>query len=131
MHSCNTCRESGCPMTLNRRGFLAGMAATAAATEMGLFDFASSLCAAEAAATGKPVVNVVFIRPGGSGVVVSWPGGNCGCSAAHSRHCSRKPSRNRAPARSPARGAGEADEQAGGSQPVPGKGVAESASLTA
>jgi hypothetical protein len=80
MHSCRTCNTSRCPMTLKRRGFLAGVAATAAATEMGLFDFASSLFAANPAPAGKPVVHVVFIRPE-EPVVVSWPGGNCDVAA--------------------------------------------------
>jgi hypothetical protein len=56
------------------------MATTAAATEMGLLDFASSLYAAEAPAAGKPVVSVAFIRPEVP-VVVSWPGGNCDVGA--------------------------------------------------
>ena len=47
MHSCHTCKASGCPATLNRRGFLAGVARPSAAAEMGVLDFASSLFAAD------------------------------------------------------------------------------------
>jgi hypothetical protein len=80
MHSCHNCKASGCPATVNRRGFLAGMAATAAATEIGLLDFASSVMAANPTAAGKAVIHVVFIRPE-QPVVVSWPGGNCDVAA--------------------------------------------------
>jgi hypothetical protein len=80
MHCCHTCRASNCPATVSRRGFLAGMAAASAATEVGLMDFASSLFAADAAAAEKPVVSVVFIRPE-EPVVISWPGGNCDVAA--------------------------------------------------
>jgi len=60
---------------LNRRNFLATAGAFAVATEMGLFDFASSLFAAEPKSNNKAVVNVVFVRlrvPR----VISWPGGD-------------------------------------------------------
>ena len=79
MHNCRTCKASGCPL-VNRRSFLAGAGAMAAAAEMGLFDFASSLFAAEPKPAGKPVVNVVFIRPE-KPLIVSWPGGNCDTDA--------------------------------------------------
>ena len=84
MHTCRGCTASSCPSTLSRRGFLAGAGATAAAAEMGLLDFASSLLGAEAGPAakpaGKPVVHVVFIRPE-EPLIVSWPGGNCDTKA--------------------------------------------------
>jgi len=63
-------------MMLSRRRFLAGAAAAAAASEMGLFEFASSLFAAEPKPAGKPVINVAYVRPP-KAPDVSWPGGNC------------------------------------------------------
>ncbi len=80
MRFCHTCKGSDCPATLNRRGFLAGVATASAAAELGVLDFASSLFAADSTAAGKPVVRVVFIRPE-EPVVVSWPGGNCDVAA--------------------------------------------------
>jgi len=74
MSLCPTCRKPGCSMS--RRGFLAGGGAAAAAAEIGLFNFASSLFADEPAPAGKPVVRVVFVRPE-TEPIVSWPGGNC------------------------------------------------------
>jgi len=50
------------------------------AAEMGIFDFASSLFAADAKPTAKPVIDVVFVRPP-KPLVVSWPGGNCDTNA--------------------------------------------------
>ena len=79
MPTCRECRVASCPSMLSRRSFLAGAAAAAgvtAATEMGLFDFASSLFAAEPKAAARPVVDVVYVRPL-KGADVSWPGGNC------------------------------------------------------
>ena len=76
MQDCKTCRATSCPMTFSRRSFLAGAGAAVAATEMGLFDFASSLFGGEVKPAGKPVVNVVFVRPL-KALDVSWPGGNC------------------------------------------------------
>ena len=79
MYACQRCSASCRQPTLNRRGFLAG-AAAAAAAEAGLLDFASSLFAADPRPAGKPVVNVVFIRSDVT-PVVSWPGGNCDVAA--------------------------------------------------
>jgi hypothetical protein len=59
---------------------LTGVAAAAAATQMGLLEYASSLFAADPAPGGKPVIRVVFIRPG-EPEIVSWPGGNCDVAA--------------------------------------------------
>ena len=72
------CARPRCPMRLSRRGFLAAAGAVAAQSD--LLGFASSLFAAEATPAGKPVVNVVFIRPA-KPLVVSWPGGNCDVDA--------------------------------------------------
>lgn len=74
--TCQSCRATSCPRTLSRRSFLAGAGAAVAATEMGLFDFASSLFGGETKPAGKPVVNTVFIRPA-TAPDVDWPGGNC------------------------------------------------------
>ena len=80
MYTCRSCAAPGCSMRLSRRNFLAGAGAAAAAAEMGLFEFASSLFAAPPKPAGKPVVNVVFIRPE-KPLTVSWPGGNCDTDA--------------------------------------------------
>lgn len=80
MNSCHTCKAGGCPVNLNRRGFLTGVAATAAAAEMGLFEYASSLFAADAPPAGKPVIRTLFVRPR-EPEMVSWPGGNCDVAA--------------------------------------------------
>ncbi len=82
MQTNRTCSARACPL-LNRRCFLAGAGAAgaaAAAAEMGLFEFASSLFAAETKPGGKPVIDVVFIRPE-KPLIVSWPGGNCDTKA--------------------------------------------------
>jgi len=76
MHTCEGCKGSGCRMMLNRRTFLASAGAVAAAAEIGLFDFASSLFAAEPKPAGKARVQVVYVRPEQE-PIVSWPGGNC------------------------------------------------------
>jgi hypothetical protein len=69
-----TCAKAGCPFMLNRRSFLAGTGVLAAAVNTGLFDFASSLLAAEPRTPGKPVVGVVFVRPNVKGYWMGWPG---------------------------------------------------------
>jgi hypothetical protein len=68
-----TCRTTDCPLTLSRRSFLASVGAAIAATEMGLFDFASSAFGGDAPPPGKPAVNAVFIRPV-QAPDVDWPG---------------------------------------------------------
>jgi len=83
MNNCHTCKTSSCLAPFSRRRFLttaAGAAAGTVAARVGLFDFASSLFAAELKPTGGPVVRVVFIRPE-KAPVVSWPGGNCDVKA--------------------------------------------------
>ena len=81
MHPNKTCATSDCPLRVNRRGFLAGAGAMAAAAEMGLLRLASSLVAAETKPAKKPVVCAVFIRPKtsdperkGERPIISWPG---------------------------------------------------------
>ena len=74
MKTNKTCTKSGCPLTLNRRSFLAGTGALAAATEIGLLDFASSLFAAEANPAKKARVKAVFVRPNIKGYWMGWPG---------------------------------------------------------
>lgn len=76
-----TCAETGClavrcpvDFMLNRRGFLAGTGALAAAVNTGLFEFASSIFAAEPRTPGKPVVAVVFVRPDVKSYWMGWPG---------------------------------------------------------
>jgi len=71
-----TCDGPGCMARHSRRRFLAAAGATAAAAELGLLDFASSLFAQEAKPAGRPLVKVVFVRPDKE-PIVSWPGGNC------------------------------------------------------
>ena len=74
MNSKNSCSKSTCPLTLNRRHFLAGAGALAMAGKIGMFDFASSLVAAESRTAGKPRVRVVFVRPDVKGYWMGWPG---------------------------------------------------------
>jgi len=74
MQTNRPCAKSGCPLMLNRRSFLAGAGTLAAANQIGLFEFASSLFAAEATAGGKPLVKAVFIRPNVEGYWMGWPG---------------------------------------------------------
>ena len=76
MSSCRTCETPLCSLKVSRRSFLAAAGAAAAATRIGLFDFASSLFAEEPKPPGKPVVRVVYVRPEKE-PIVSWPGGNC------------------------------------------------------
>jgi hypothetical protein len=59
---------------MSRRGFLAAAGAMAAASQTGLFDFTSSLFAAEPKSTGKSHVRVVFIRPNIDKYWMGWPG---------------------------------------------------------
>lgn len=78
MKTCKNCSASGCPLTVNRRRFLTTAGATAAAAEMGLLEFASSLLAAEPKPAKRPSIRAVFLRPKGDrfrvGVLKPWPG---------------------------------------------------------
>ena len=66
--------KSGCPLTLNRRSFLASAGVMAMAAKTGPLDFASSLLAAQPNSAGKPVVQAVFVRPNVKGYWMGWPG---------------------------------------------------------
>lgn len=74
MHPYQNCSKSCCSCTMSRRGFLAAAGAMAAATQTGLFDFTSSLFAAEPKSTRKSRVRVVFIRPNIDKYWMGWPG---------------------------------------------------------
>jgi len=64
----------GCPLTLNRRSFLASAGAVAMAAKAGPLNFASSLLAAQPNTAGKPVVQAVFARPKVDRYWMGWPG---------------------------------------------------------
>ena len=75
MQTNKTGSNSGCPLSMNRRSFLASTGAMAAvATKIGLFDFASSVSAAQPKPTGRPVVQAVFVRPKVERYWMGWPG---------------------------------------------------------
>jgi len=67
-------KSFGCPLKINRRSFLAGSGTLAAATQIGLLDFASSLFAAESKSARKPLVRVAFVRPDIDRYWMGWPG---------------------------------------------------------
>lgn len=75
MNASQTRSCSRCPMALGRRGFLKTIGASAVAWKMGLFDFASSLFAADFKAEGKPKVVAAFLRPDQDKYWMGWPGG--------------------------------------------------------
>ena len=66
--------KSGCPLTLNRRSFLASAGAMAMAAKTAPLNFASSLLAAQPNTAGKPVVQAVFARPKVDRYWMGWPG---------------------------------------------------------
>src|SRR4030042_4614235 len=74
MHTHRNFSQSCCSCTMSRRGFLAAAGAMAAATQAHLFEFTSSLFAAEPKTTGKSRVRVVFIRPNIDKYWMGWPG---------------------------------------------------------
>ena len=74
MCSNKACVESGCPLSLNRRSFLASAGAMAVAAKMSLFEFASSLFAAESKPARKPVIRAAFVRPNVDSYWMGWPG---------------------------------------------------------
>ena len=74
MQTDKNCAASKCPLELNRRSFLAATGTIAAATKMGLFDFTSTLLAAESKSTEKPIVRAVFVRPNIDKYWMGWPG---------------------------------------------------------
>ncbi|MFZ2146084.1 MAG: hypothetical protein WAV28_02595 [Sedimentisphaerales bacterium] len=74
MQTNKTCTNSGCPLTMNRRSFLTAAGTVAAATKIGLLDFASSLYAAQPRPPAKPLVRVVFVHPNVKAYWMGWPG---------------------------------------------------------
>ena len=74
MKTNKTCFESGCPLQMNRRGFLATAGAFAVAAKLSLFEFASSLFGAESKPAGKSVVRAAFVRPNVDKYWMGWPG---------------------------------------------------------
>ena len=74
MQTDKTCNNSGCPLTMNRRSFLTAAGTMAAATKIGLLDFASSLYAAQPEPTTKPLIQAVFARPKVDRYWMGWPG---------------------------------------------------------
>jgi hypothetical protein len=58
----------------NRRHFLTSAGAMAVAAKIGMFDFASSLFAAQPRTPGQPLVRVVFVRPDVDSYWMGWPG---------------------------------------------------------
>lgn len=69
-----TCNQTKCPFMLSRRSFLANAGVLAATTKMGIFDFVSSLLAAESNSGKKPSVRAVFVRPDIDKYWMGWPG---------------------------------------------------------
>jgi len=86
MQTNKTCAEFGCPLTLSRRSFMATAGALAAVTGTGLFDFASSLFAAEPKSTKKPRVRAVFVRPNIDKYWMGWPGAAYDIKARQRQH---------------------------------------------
>jgi hypothetical protein len=74
MQTSNICNKSTCPLMFTRRRFLASAGAFGLAAKVGLFDFASSLFAAQAPAAKKLLVRAAFIRPNVDGYWMGWPG---------------------------------------------------------
>lgn len=66
--------KKGCPFMLNRRCFLKSAGALTLAANFGLFDYASSLFAAQLRSPAKPLVRVVFVRPNVKAYWMGWPG---------------------------------------------------------
>ena len=66
----------GCPSSrVSRRGFLAAAGVSAAAMQMGLLEFTSTLVADETRPKSKPRVRLLFIRPKDQAKYwMSWPG---------------------------------------------------------
>ncbi|HEC04187.1 MAG TPA: twin-arginine translocation signal domain-containing protein, partial [Phycisphaerales bacterium] len=70
-HHCGGCLSS----EVSRRGFLAAAGVSAAALQMGLLEFTSTLVAAETRPKSKPRIRLLFIRPKDQAKYwMSWPG---------------------------------------------------------
>ena len=74
MQANRSCSSGGCPLNLDRRGLLIAAGAVAAATKMGLFEFASTLFAAKPGANDKARVCAAFLRPKQEQYWMGWPG---------------------------------------------------------
>src|SRR4030042_33738 len=58
--------QGGCPCcarTVGRRRFLAAAGAAAAATQLGVLDFAASVMAGQAPTPSKPLIRAALVRP--------------------------------------------------------------------
>ncbi len=72
MSDCRTCAGWRCPTGVSRRRFLKAAAGAAAAVQLDVLDFASSLLGGEAAPAARPVISVAFaLRTRGGGC--TWP----------------------------------------------------------
>jgi hypothetical protein len=77
-HHCAGCLSTG----VSRRGFLAAAGVSAAALQMGLLEFTSTLIAAEPRPKSKPRIHVFFIRPQDQAKYwMSWPGNDYNANA--------------------------------------------------
>jgi hypothetical protein len=74
MQTNRTSHISNCPLSMSRRGFLAGTGTLAVGTKMGLLEFASSLFAAQPGSDKKPLIRAVFVRPNIDAYWMGWPG---------------------------------------------------------
>ena len=74
MQSNKNCAKSRCPLVMDRRSFLASAGAFAAAAEVNLLGFASSLFAAESKSAKKPLIRAAFVRPKVERYWMGWPG---------------------------------------------------------
>ncbi|MHC4628066.1 MAG: twin-arginine translocation signal domain-containing protein, partial [Planctomycetota bacterium] len=72
----HACHCGGCLSSrISRRGFLAAAGVSAAAMQMGLLEFTSTLVADEMRPKSKPRVRLFFIRPKDQAKYwMSWPG---------------------------------------------------------
>lgn len=73
--SCAGCKSQHCTIGISRRGFLAGVGASAFAAEMGVMNFASSVMGAVPKSPKKPKVRALFFRPKTQEEYwMTWPG---------------------------------------------------------
>ena len=77
-HHCAGCLSTG----VSRRGFLAAAGVSAAALQMGLLEFTSTLIASEPRPKSRPKIRVFFIRPQDQTKYwMSWPGNDYNANA--------------------------------------------------
>jgi hypothetical protein len=74
MNPCQHRNSTYCPRRLGRRNFLAMAGASAAALNMGILEFASSLFGEETPSARKPRVRALFVRPDTEAYWMGWPG---------------------------------------------------------